>query len=266
MRRKMVIANRKMHGSIPDNQQFLEGLLQSTAATGKADYVVCLPHPYHFQAQAILTGSPIGWGSQSMSRYEYGAHTGSVSRSMLLEFGCQYVIMGHSERRKSGYESDNATGQRFGAAIEVGLTPILCVGETLEELESGMTVDVVIHQLNAVLEHVGIKNLAKGILAYEPVWAIGTGKAATPEHAQCILSFLRGHIELMDQEVAENLRILYGGSVNAKNAASLFAMPDIDGGLIGGASLDKKEFVAICKAANDASLEVAEEEHLLIVT
>ena len=254
MRRKMVIANRKMHGNIPDNKEFLESLLYGVSNLPDADYVVCMPHPYHFQAQAILTGTQINWGGQSMSRFGFGAHTGSISPYMLLEFGFKYVIIGHSERRMSGYESDTASGKRFEEAIKVGLSPIFCMGETLEEFEAGVTVDVVIRQLNAVITHVGIKGLTKGIIAYEPVWAIGTGKAATPEHAQCILSFLRGHIELLDEEVANNITILYGGSVNAKNAEKLFSMPDIDGGLIGGASLNTQEFIAICKAANDASV------------
>lgn len=254
MRRKMVIANRKMHGNIPDNQAFMEGLLNGVSSLPNADYAVCLPHPYHFQAQAMLTGTPINWGGQTMSRYEFGAHTGSTSPLMLLEFGCKYVIIGHSERRLSGYESDEASGQRFEEAIKVGLIPIFCMGETLDEFEAGMTVEVVIRQLNAVINQVGIEGLAKGIIAYEPVWAIGTGKAATPEHAQCILSFLRGHIELINKELAKNITILYGGSVNAKNAEKLFSMPDIDGGLVGGASLITSEFIAICKAANDAVL------------
>ncbi|MBC7785907.1 MAG: triose-phosphate isomerase [Methylophilaceae bacterium] len=253
MKRKMVIANRKMHGNIPDNKAFLEGLLDEVAELPDADYVVCMPHPYHFQVQAILTGTRISWGGQTMSRFEFGAHTGSTSPLMLLEFGCKYVIIGHSERRLSGYESDEASGQRFEEAIKVGLIPIFCMGETLKEFEAGMTVDVVIRQLNAVINRVGKEGLAKGIIAYEPVWAIGTGKAATPEHAQCILSFLRGHIELIDEALAKNITILYGGSVNAKNAQKLFSMPDIDGGLIGGASLNTQEFIAICKAANDAS-------------
>lgn len=260
MRRKLVVANRKMHGNIAGNAQFLEGLIAGTANAANADYAVCLPHPYHFQAQAMLTGTPIGWGGQTMSRYEYGAHTGSISANMLLEFGCQYVIIGHSERRKSGYESDAASGERFEAATQAGLIPIFCMGETLEEFEEGMTVDVVIRQLNAVLTHVGVHGLAQGIIAYEPVWAIGTGKAATPEHAQCILSFLRGHIELLDEKVANTIRILYGGSVNAQNAESLFAMPDIDGGLVGGASLNTEEFVKICLIANAASQSAVQAE------
>ena len=261
----MVIANRKMHGTIPDNKQFLQGLLAGTRDYGLANYAVCVPHPYLFQAEALLAGSPIAWGGQNMSRYAAGAFTGSVSPGMLTEFGCEYVIIGHSERRQRGHDTNASIGERFEVATKNGLKPILCVGETLEEYEDGMTVDVVIGQLNAVIEHVGIESLPKGILAYEPVWAIGTGKAATPEHAQCILSFLRGHIELLDETVANNLSILYGGSVNASNAAQLFSMPDIDGGLVGGASLNTQEFIAICQAANEASLAAVENVELLAV-
>ena len=252
MRRKMVVANRKMYGNIPDNKAFLEGLLAGTHTFMNADYVVCLPAPYQFQAQAILTGSHICWGGQTMSRYEFGAHTGSISAQMLLEFGCTYVIMGHSERRMAGYESDMASGERFEEAIKVGLTPILCLGETLKEYELGMTANVTVRQLNAVIDQVGIQALAKGVIAYEPIWAIGTGKAATPEHAQIILRFLREHIAVYDTEVAKNMTILYGGSVNPQNAAKLFSMPDIDGGLVGTASLNTEDFVAICDVANAA--------------
>lgn len=253
MRRKLVIANRKMHGSIADNQAFLEGLLQGTRDYPEANYAVCFPHPYLFQAQQMLAGTPIAWGGQNMSRYPFGAYTGSVSPGMLLEFGCEYVIIGHSERRGRGHENDQTCGERFGVAIKAGLKPILCMGETLQEFEEGLTDAVTVRQLNAVIAHVGVKNLTRGILAYEPVWAIGTGRAATPQHAQSILDFLRGHIALLDEEVAANVRILYGGSVNAENAASLFAMPDIDGGLVGSASLNTEAFVAICCAAATAS-------------
>jgi triosephosphate isomerase len=252
MRRKLVVANRKMNGSLPDNKQFLEGLLAGTAQYKNADYVVCMPHPYLYQAQAILQGTPIGWGGQNMSRFQAGAHTGSVSPGMLLEFGCEYVIIGHSERRLHGHDTDQSTGERFDVAIQAGLKPIFCMGETLEEYEDGITDVVTIRQLNAVIAEIGVQALAQGILAYEPVWAIGTGKAASPEHAQNILSFLRGHIELLDPEVAQNIRILYGGSVKADNAVQLFSMPDIDGALVGGASLNTAEFVAICQAASNA--------------
>ncbi len=252
MRRKLVVANRKMNGSLPSNKAFLEGLLAGTRDYKNADYVVCVPHPYLFQAEAILKGSPIAWGGQNMSRFESGAYTGSVSPGMLTEFGCEYVIIGHSERRQRGHDTDHSIGERFEVATKAGLKPILCIGETLAEYEDGITDVVTIRQLNAVIKEIGVKGLANGVLAYEPIWAIGTGKAATPEHAQNILSFLRGHIEMLDAEIAENIRILYGGSVKADNAAELFSMPDIDGGLVGGASLNTDEFVAICQAASDA--------------
>jgi len=252
MRRKLVVANRKMNGSIPDNQFFLDGLLAGTAVHQNADYVVCFPHPYLFQAQACLTNTSISWGGQNMSRYHSGAHTGSVSPDMLLEFGCEYVIIGHSERRLHGHDTDQSTGERFEVAIKSGLKPIFCMGETLEEYEDGITDVVTIRQLNAVIAEIGVEALSHGVLAYEPVWAIGTGKAATPQHAQNILSFIRGHIELLDEHVAKNIRILYGGSVKADNAVQLFSMPDIDGALVGGASLNTAEFVAICQAASNA--------------
>jgi len=249
MRRKLVVANRKMNGNLSGNKAFLDALMAGTRDYQNADYVVCVPHPYLFQAQAILKGSPIAWGGQNMSRYDSGAYTGSVSPSMLVEFGCEYVIIGHSERRQRGHDTDLSTGERFEAATKAGLKPIFCMGETLAEYEEGITDVVTIRQLNAVIHEIGVQGLAKGVLAYEPVWAIGTGKAASPEHAQNVLSFLRGHIEVLDAELAQNIRILYGGSVKADNAEKLFSMPDIDGGLVGGASLNMEEFVSICQAA-----------------
>jgi triosephosphate isomerase (TIM) len=252
MRRKLVVANRKMNGNLATNKEFLEGLLVGTRDYPDADYVVCVPHPYLFQAQAILKDTPVAWGGQNMSRFQSGAYTGSVSPVMLNEFGCEYVIIGHSERRQRGFDTDLSTGERFEVASKAGLKPIFCMGETLAEYEEGLTDVVTIRQLNAVIHEIGVEGLAAGVLAYEPVWAIGTGKAATPEHAQNVLSFLRGHIEILNAEVAQNIRILYGGSVNAANAAKLFSMPDIDGGLVGGASLNMAEFVAICQAASQA--------------
>lgn len=251
MRRKLIVANRKMNGSIAENQAFLEGLLAGTRGYENADYVVCFPHPYLYQAQAMLTGNRIAWGGQNMSRYASGPYTGSVSPGMLAEFGCSYVIIGHSERRNRGHDSDNSVGERFRAAIDAGLKPIFCMGETLEEYEQGLTDLVTIRQLNALIQQVGIKNLMHGVLAYEPVWAIGTGKAATPEHAQTILHFLRGYLMLKDAAVGRDISILYGGSMNRKNAAELLSMPDIDGGLVGTASLDTAEFVGICRDANN---------------
>lgn len=252
MRRKLVVANRKMHGTIPGNESFMQGLLEGTRDYRDADYAVCFPHPYLYQAQSTLAGSEIAWGGQNMSRHEAGPYTGSVSPGMLVELGCEYVIIGHSERRARGHDSDSSVGERFQAATNAGLKPIFCMGETLEEYEQGLTDLVTIRQLNAVIQQVGIRNLAKGILAYEPVWAIGTGKAATPEHAQSILHFLRGYLILKDPEIGENTRILYGGSLTAANAAELFSMPDIDGGLVGGASLITEDFVKICQAASAA--------------
>jgi triosephosphate isomerase (TIM) len=252
MRRKLVVANRKMNGNLSSNKVFFEGLLAGIQDHKNADYVVCVPHPYLFQAEAILKGSLIAWGGQNMSRYESGAYTGSVSPGMLKDFGCEYVIIGHSERRQRGHDTDLSTGERFEVATNAGLKPIFCMGETLEEYEDGLTDIVTIRQLNAVIQEIGVQGLAKGVLAYEPVWAIGTGRAATPEHAQNILSFLRGHVEILDAEVANSIRILYGGSVKADNAAKLFSMPDIDGALVGGASLNTEEFVAICQAASQA--------------
>lgn len=249
-RSKLVIANRKMHGNSPDNRQFMETLLRRTQGHA-AQYVVCPPHPYLYQAQHILHGSHIDWGGQNMSRYELGAYTGSVSPLMLKEFGCKYVIIGHSERRQRGHDNDETCGERFKAAVKAGLTPVLCIGETEEEYENGETDLVISRQLNPVISHVGIDCLAQGLIAYEPVWAIGTGKAASPQHAQTILAFIRGHISLLDTTVSEKIILLYGGSVKATNAAQLFEMPDIDGGLIGSAALVAEEFVDICQIANE---------------
>lgn len=258
MRRKLVVANRKMHGSIPDNKLFLEGLLAGTRDYHNIDIVVCFPHPYLFQAQAMLTGTHVAWGDQHMSRFVVGAHTGSVSSRMLLEFGCQYTIIGHSERRVWGYESDLTSAERFMAALTAGIKPIFCVGDSRGEYDAGETNSVIFRQLNAVIERVGIEGLAKSVLAYEPVWAIGTGKAASPEHAQAILAFMRNHIASLDKKISAEIRILYGGSVNAANSAKLFSMPDIDGGLVGAASLNTRDFIGICRNANLADARFAQ--------
>lgn len=243
-----VIANRKMHGNQAENRQFLEALLQHTS-THQARCVVCPPHPYLHQAQSLLAGSHIAWGGQNMSRYAYGAYTGSVSPLMLKEFGCQYVMIGHSERRQRGHDNDESCGERFETAIQHGLTPILCIGETLQEYQRGETDWVVARQLQPVLNHVGVDALARGIIAYEPVWAIGSGITASPQHVQTILAFIRGHIALLQPSVAETLCLLYGGSITAQTAADLFAMPDVDGGLIGKACLDSGHFLEICQMA-----------------
>jgi len=235
-----------MHGSLADNAALLAAIKPALAGIEAA---VCVPFPYLAQAQAALAGSSIAWGAQNLSEQPKGAFTGEVSAAMLLDFGCRYVIVGHSERRSLYGETDAVVAKKYLAAQAAGLTPILCVGESLEERESGVTENVVARQLDAVIEAAGVASLAKAVVAYEPVWAIGTGKTATPEQAQAVHAFIRGRIAALDKGVAEGLTIQYGGSVKAANAAELMTQPDIDGGLIGGASLIADEFAAICKAA-----------------
>lgn len=246
MRKKLVAGNWKMHGSLAENAALLSALKPALAGI---EAVVCVPFPYLAQAQAELTGSSIAWGAQNVCEQAKGAFTGEVSASMLLDFGCTYVIVGHSERRSLYGESDALVARKYLAAQAAGLTPILCVGESLAERESGVTEAVVSRQLDAVIDAAGVASLAKAVIAYEPVWAIGTGKTASPEQAQAVHAFIRGRVAALDASVAGQLVIQYGGSVKAANAAELMAQPDIDGGLIGGASLVADEFVAICRAA-----------------
>jgi triosephosphate isomerase len=249
MRRKLVAGNWKMHGSLADNARLLAGIKAGLAAVSEAEFAVCAPYPYLAQLQAGLSGGNIAWGAQNISEHSKGAYTGEVAANMLLDFGCTYVIVGHSERRALYGESNEMVAEKFLAAQAAGLIPILCVGETLAQRESNVTEEVVGRQLSAVTNAAGVAALAKAVVAYEPVWAIGTGRTATPEQAQAVHAFIRGSITGLDTNVAEGLIIQYGGSVKAANAAELFAQPDIDGGLIGGASLIVDEFVAICKAA-----------------
>ena len=246
MRKKLVAGNWKMHGSLAENAALLAALKPALAGI---EAVVCVPFPYLAQAQSELAGSSIAWGAQNLSEHSKGAYTGEVSASMLRDFGCQYVIVGHSERRSLYGESDRQVAAKFIAARAGGLVPILCVGESLEERESGVTEQVVARQLDAVISAAGIGSLANAIVAYEPVWAIGTGKTASPEQAQAVHAFIRGKIAGLDAAIADGLVIQYGGSVKAANAAELLAQSDIDGGLIGGASLVADEFAAICRAA-----------------
>ncbi len=249
MREKLVAGNWKMHGNLAENKALLDALVPQLAGLKGASCAVCVPFPYLFQAQAALQNTNIAWGAQNMSQHEKGAFTGEVSASMLLDFGCKYAIVGHSERRALFGENDAAVAAKFVAAQKAGLTPILCVGETLAEREANITEQVVARQLDAVLTLAGVTALSKSIVAYEPVWAIGTGKTATPEQAQAVHAFIRAKVAAASTEVAAALVIQYGGSVKAANAAQLFSMPDIDGGLIGGAALSADEFVAICRAA-----------------
>ena len=247
MRRKLVAGNWKMHGSLAENEALLSGVLAGLGSV-KAGVAVCVPYPYLAQVQARLTGSAVAWGAQNLSQHGKGAFTGEVSAAMLKDFGCAYVIVGHSERRALYGESDEVVAEKFAAAQAAGLIPILCVGETLAERESGITEQVVARQLDAVIGKCGVDALAKAVVAYEPVWAIGTGKTATPEQAQAVHAFIRGRVFALDAAVADGLIIQYGGSMKAANAAELLSQPDIDGGLIGGAALVAEEFLAICRA------------------
>ncbi|HAN55633.1 MAG TPA: triose-phosphate isomerase [Betaproteobacteria bacterium] len=249
MRLKLVAGNWKMHGSLAGNQALLTALVSQLEELNGMRCAVCVPFPYLAQAQASLTGTKLAWGAQNLSQYDKGAFTGEVSASMLLEFGCSYVIVGHSERRALFGETDAVVAVKFAAALAAGITPILCVGETLEERDAGRAESVIARQLDAVIAGSGMVGLAKSVIAYEPVWAIGTGKTASPEQAQAVHAFIRRKLATLDADIAAALIIQYGGSVKAANAAELFSQPDIDGGLIGGASLQVDEFMAICQAA-----------------
>jgi len=247
MRRTLIAGNWKMNGSLASNAGLLDGV-RADAASVRAELAVCVPAPYLAQVQSVLGGSPVRWGAQDVSAHERGAFTGEVSAGMLLEFACSYVIVGHSERRSYHAESDELVAQKAQRALASGLTPIVCVGETLEEREQGATDAVVSRQLAPVLDAMRTQ-LASMVIAYEPVWAIGTGKTATPEMAQQVHARLRAMLAERDVESAQQVRILYGGSMKPDNAKDLLAMPDIDGGLIGGASLNASDFLAIAHAA-----------------
>src|SRR5438874_4356035 len=232
-RARLVAGNWKMHGSRSANRALLDAILKGLAKGG-AQCAVCPPFPYLSEVGERLRGTAVGLGAQNVSEHAQGAYTGEVSAAMLAEFGCRYVIVGHSERRQLYGETDAQVAAKFAAARKAGLTPILCVGETLAERDGGRTTQVVARQLGAVA-------FSGGVLAYEPVWAIGTGRNATPEQAQEVHAFLR---ERLPEEMRRSTPILYGGSVKSQNAAAIFAMPDVDGGLIGGASLVAADFLA----------------------
>ena len=252
MRTKFVAGNWKMNGNLATNQALLQALVPAFARVGGVKSAVCAPYPYLAQTQQLLSGSGIAWGAQDVSEHENGAYTGEVSGLMLVDFGCRYVIVGHSERRTLFGETSEVVAKKYAAALKAGLTPVLCVGETLAQREAGATETTVAAQLDAVLESCGAQSFTHAVIAYEPVWAIGTGKTATPEQAQDVHAFIRGRVGAKDVAVAQDVQVIYGGSVKAANAAQLFAMPDIDGGLIGGASLDPQEFATICQAASPA--------------
>jgi len=245
MRRKLIVGNWKMHGSHTANAELLAGIVGGRPYL--ADVAVCVPFPYLSEAAVALAATDIRWGAQDCSAHEQGAYTGEVSAAMLHEFGCRYAIVGHSERRQYHAESDQLVADKAKAALARGVTPIVCVGETLAQREAGETEAVVKRQLSAVI-HTLAHCAGEMVVAYEPVWAIGTGKTATPEQAQAVHHLLRAQLHAATPR-ADAMTLLYGGSVKPDNAAQLFSQPDIDGGLVGGASLKAADFVAICRAA-----------------
>lgn len=248
MRSKLVIANWKMNADKATVTQLLAGY--GSATTSGPQVVVCPPAPYLGQAEQLLAGTAVALGAQDVSQFENGAYTGEISLTMLADFGCQYVILGHSERRSLFGETEAEVAEKFVATLRAGLTPVLCIGETGEQRQANETDAVVSAQLDAVINAAGIEAFAKAVIAYEPVWAIGTGVTASPEQAQQVHKLVRDKLAAIDANIAQRVPLLYGGSVNAGNAKELFAMPDIDGGLVGGASLDVNAFAAICAAAN----------------
>ncbi|MDR2000323.1 MAG: triose-phosphate isomerase [Zoogloeaceae bacterium] len=246
-RQKFVAGNWKMHGSLAANLALLTAVRNGVAGFA-AQVAVCVPYPYLAQAQSALAGSNVAWGAQDLSEHAQGAYTGEVSGSMLNDFACRYVIIGHSERRSYYGDTDAVVAAKYAAALKSGLTPILCVGETLAEREANITAQVVTRQLDAVIAGSGVESLARAVVAYEPVWAIGTGKTATPAQAQEVHALIRARVAAANPAVAAGLQILYGGSVKSANAKELFGQPDIDGGLIGGAALVAADFIGICAA------------------
>jgi triosephosphate isomerase len=247
MRTKLVAGNWKMHGGLASNLGLLHAVREGAKAS--VDVAVCVPYPYLAQARAVLDGGNVGWGAQDVSEHAQGAWTGEVSGAMLADFGCRYALVGHSERRSFFGDTDAVVAVKFAAALKAGLMPVLCVGESLAEREAGITGEVVTRQIDAVLANAGVAAFARAVVAYEPVWAIGTGRTASPQQAQEVHALIRARFARDSAEIAAGLRILYGGSVKAGNAAELFGQSDIDGGLIGGASLVAADFLAICAAA-----------------
>lgn len=256
MRKPLVAGNWKMNGSSESNASLLTGILAEAEQFSSIEVALFPPAVYLQQVQQALTGTGLHWGTQNLSQFRQGAYTGEISATMLRDFGCDYVLIGHSERRCLYAELDldqrvldRIIAEKYEMAVKEGITPIICIGESPDEHAVGRTEEVVARLLDTVIAHQGVKGLAHTVLAYEPVWAIGTGRTSTPEWAQDVHSFMRQRVAKHDPEIAENLRILYGGSVKGNNAAPLFIQPDVDGGLVGGASLHADEFIQICQAA-----------------
>ncbi|MDR4127252.1 triose-phosphate isomerase [Yanghanlia caeni] len=243
-RKRLVIGNWKMHGDTAFNTELLTALRTGIGSAPQCEVAVCVPFPYLYQTRSLLEGSGVTWGGQDVSQHEKGAYTGEVAAAMLADFGCRWALVGHSERRSYHGESDTVVAAKAAAALAAGITPVVCVGETLQEQEAGHTHAVIDRQLAPVLA-LGADSVAKLVIAYEPVWAIGTGRTATPEQAQEVHALIRQRLR---EAGAPQVRVLYGGSVKAANAASLFAMPDIDGALVGGAALMASEFLSIAAA------------------
>lgn len=266
MRKKLVVGNWKLHGSLAENEKLMHELVDQLKHLHNADFGICLPYPYLFQAQKILAKTPILWGAQNVSQFYDGAYTSSVSASMVAEFGCTLAIIGHSERRSYSHESNQKAVTRVKRAVDAGITPIYCVGETLAEHELGQAKSVIEEQVlalfgldDATYAHAKALGL---VIAYEPVWAIGKGQAAKPEQAQTMHQFIRALIADRDKKFAENVRIIYGGGLTPENACTLLTMPDIDGGLVGRCSLNAIEFRRIGEVASDTKqcvLEIVEE-------
>ncbi len=252
--RKMVVANWKMHGNLASNQALVHKYLQGLQPLAHADVVVCVPYPYLAQAQSLLAGTNVAWGAQNIAKVEQGAYTGEVSADMLRDFGANYVIIGHSERSTAYCESDENIAEKFMMAKRHGLIPILCVGETLLEREAGVMERVVGKQLETIIRLFGGAAFTQTIVSYEPIWAIGTGLAASAEQAVAMHQFIRETVAAADQSAADSLKILYGGSVNPQNAVQLLNQKEIDGALVGRCSLDAEQFIKICQAVPENSV------------
>jgi len=250
MRDLLIVGNWKMHGNTIMISELVDEIIDGLDASSSCNLLLCSPFPYLGLVSQRIINSPIFLGAQNLSQHTSGPYTGEVSAEMLKDLGCEYVIVGHSERRELMGETNKIIANKFITAIKSHLKPILCIGESLDERKQGMTTSVISDQLNTVLNEIDSNDLSNAVIAYEPVWAIGTGLTATPDEAQDVHAHIRAEINKSSKKVAENIQILYGGSVNGNNAGSLFSMPDIDGGLIGGASLTSLEFLSIAKATN----------------
>ncbi|MFZ7234915.1 triose-phosphate isomerase [Avibacterium avium] len=248
-RRPLVMGNWKLNGSKAFTKELIEGLKAELAGVNGCDVAIAPPVMYLAEAEAALVGSQIALGAQNVDVNVQGAFTGDISTAMLKDFGAKYIIIGHSERRTYHKESDEFIAKKFAALKEAGLVPVLCIGESEAENEAGKTEEVCARQIDAVINALGVEAFNGAVIAYEPIWAIGTGKSATPAQAQAVHAFIRGHIAAKSQAVADQVIIQYGGSVNDANAAELFTQPDIDGALVGGASLKAPAFALIVKAA-----------------